>query len=178
MSKEHAKLNEDQMSGYFRANVGAVIINGDGLVFAAERSKIPGAWQLPQGGINLGEKEEQAVLREIQEELGFDERDIGNLLQRLPKESGWFAYQLPEIEWSGKNGRGQTQKFFAYRFVGLDKQLDERFEEQKKQKKQAGKEIEFGDWKWERMSDLTEKAWPIRRPVYEAVERAFSEYLA
>jgi putative (di)nucleoside polyphosphate hydrolase len=168
MSKDHAKLNEDQLSGYFRANVGVLIINNKGLVLAAERIKVPGAWQLPQGGINQGEEEEEAALREIREELGFSEQDIYDLLQPFGIHPGWFGYQLPKKDWSPKNGRGQTQRFFGYRFVGTDDELNERFKGSP----------EFSAWKWTGMSDLIAEVWQVRRPVYEAVRRAFSEHLA
>jgi putative (di)nucleoside polyphosphate hydrolase len=168
MSKDHAKLNEDQVSGYFRANVGVLLINRDGLVLAAERKKVPGAWQLPQGGINRGEEEEKAALREMREELGFSEQDIHDLLQPLGTHPGWFAYQLPKENWSAKTGRGQVQKFFCYCFVGRDDRLDKVF----------GASQEFSAWKWIRMSDLIDEVWEVKRPVYEAVARAFLEYLA
>jgi putative (di)nucleoside polyphosphate hydrolase len=170
MSKDHAILNEDQVSGYFRASVGILIINHKGLVLAAERIKVPGAWQLPQGGINQGEEDEEAVLREIREELGLSALDIDDLFQPLGTHAGWFGYQLPKEDWKPKTGRGQTQKFFAYRFEGGD----DRFNESIK----AVPEPEFRPCKWTKMSDLVAEVWQVRRPVYEAVGRAFSEHLA
>lgn len=65
-----------------------MIKNSDGLVLVAERKKRPSAWQLPQGGINLGETEQQAVIREMQEELGFNEKDMKDLLQHLGTHTG------------------------------------------------------------------------------------------
>lgn len=56
---------------YFRAGVGAVIIGSDGRVLAFERADTPGAWQLPQGGLEDGEDPLTAVLREIEEEVGL-----------------------------------------------------------------------------------------------------------
>ena len=55
----------------FRANVGAIIINGAGLVLALERKEIPGSWQCPQGGLDEGEEPLEAVRREILEETGI-----------------------------------------------------------------------------------------------------------
>jgi putative (di)nucleoside polyphosphate hydrolase len=179
MLKEHPKLQEDQISGYFRANVGVVIINRDGLVRAGKRCDVPGdEWQLPQGGITQGEEEEQAALREIREELGLNEQDTGDLLQPLGTHDGWFAYELPKINWSTKNGRGQTQKYFAYRFIGQDDRLETRFEQLRGRYEEEKKELELCAWKWTSMSDLTNKAVAFRRPVYEAVRQAFSNFLA
>ena len=164
---EHPVLQENQISGYFRANVGILIINSEGLVLVAERIERPGAWQLPQGGINQGEEEDQAVLREIKEEIGFGESEINNLLQPIGNPSNWLAYQLPKSNWSKKNGRGQVQKYFAYRYIGKDEQLDEKF----------SRSQEFSAWKWISISDLIKDAWHIRRPVYISVGQTFSKYL-
>lgn len=65
-----------------------MIKNSDGLVLVVERKKRLSAWQLPQGGINLGETEQQAVIREMQEELGFNEKDMKDLLQHLGTHTG------------------------------------------------------------------------------------------
>lgn len=162
-----SKLQDDQISGYFRANVGILIINTKGQVLACERSEQKGAWQLPQGGIKPGEEEEEAALREMREEIGFTEDDIKTLIQPLGTHEGWFAYQLPRNLWSAKRGRGQTQKFFAYRYVGTDDRIREVFE----------KSQEFSDWKWTSLSDLIDETWEVRRPVYEAVSRAYRDYL-
>jgi hypothetical protein len=47
---------------YFRTGAGAVIANAAGFVLAFERADIPGAWQLPQGGLEAGEEPLQAIL--------------------------------------------------------------------------------------------------------------------
>jgi putative (di)nucleoside polyphosphate hydrolase len=168
MASEHPELSDEQISGYFRANVGILLVNSDGLVFAAERKEQPGAWQLPQGGIDQGEDEEQAARREMKEELGFVEEDLDKLLKPLGADTAWYAYQLPRDLWSKKRGRGQVQKFFAYRFIGQDEQLNEKFSASE----------EFNAWKWMSISALIEEVWTIRRPVYEAIARTFSEHLA
>src|SRR5438874_5948950 len=61
---------------YFRAGVGAVIVNSKGLVLAMERVDIPGAWQLPQGGIERSEEPLRAAFREVAEETGIPESDL------------------------------------------------------------------------------------------------------
>lgn len=164
----HPKLDDEQISGYFRANVGILIINSRGQVLAAERAEIEGAWQLPQGAIDPGEEEAEAAVREMQEEVGFSDEDVETLLRPLGTHPGWFAYQLPKDRWSRKCGRGQTQKFFGYRYLGDDERLNEVF----------SRSEEFSNWKWIRFSDLIEETWEVRRPVYRAVVREFSGYLA
>jgi 8-oxo-dGTP diphosphatase len=57
-----------------RIIVGAAIIS-DGRVLACERAQPPemaGKWEFPGGKVDPGETEEQALVRECQEELGVD----------------------------------------------------------------------------------------------------------
>src|SRR5271157_3035300 len=79
----------------YRANVGAVLFNADGLVFVARRANFPnaegpaGGWQLPQGGIDAGEDPRGAVLRELAEEIGTDRAEI------IGEHPDWLTYDLP-----------------------------------------------------------------------------------
>ena len=50
---------------HFRANVVAIVTDAKGRVMAFERSDVPGAWQLPQGGIDGGETPVEAAWREL-----------------------------------------------------------------------------------------------------------------
>ena len=65
----------------FRSNVAIVISNGRGKVFWAKRVG-QRAWQFPQGGIDLGESPEQALYRELYEEVGLESGDV-KIIQRL-----------------------------------------------------------------------------------------------
>ncbi len=56
----------------YRPNVAALIVNPSGGLLICERSTIPGAWQFPQGGVDGGETLEQALSREVREEIGLD----------------------------------------------------------------------------------------------------------
>src|SRR3954469_16192773 len=99
----------------YRRGVGIVLVNGDGRVFVAERIDTPGAWQMPQGGIDKGETPREAALRELLEETGTAKaRVIG-----VPR--SWLRYDLPaDLQskvWKGKY-RGQEQKWFLMRFTG------------------------------------------------------------
>ncbi len=55
----------------FRPNVAAIIIKPTGHLLICERWRIPGAWQFPQGGIDPGESSDQALRREVREEVGL-----------------------------------------------------------------------------------------------------------
>ena len=87
----------------FRAGVGAVILNKDGLVLGLERKDIPGAWQLPQGGLDADESPLEAVKREVLEETGIEASDL-ELLATAPR---WLAYELPE-ECTHQKDRSRT----------------------------------------------------------------------
>jgi len=56
----------------YRANVAALIVNPAGCLLICERATIPGAWQFPQGGVDSGETAEQALSREVREEVGLE----------------------------------------------------------------------------------------------------------
>ena len=107
----------------YRPCVGVMLLNRDGLVFVGRRKSEAGgehvadgyAWQMPQGGIDPGETPYEAALRELYEETNI--RTV-SLLAEAPE---WYAYDLPPIvagrAWKGRY-RGQTQKWFAFRFEG------------------------------------------------------------
>jgi len=145
----------------FRANVGAVIVNVDGLVLALERKKIPGSWQFPQGGLDEGEEPLEAVKREILEETGIEESQL-ELLVTVPR---WLAYELPEELRSAKVGRGQVQKWFLFRFAGRAEAIT------------MGDGKEFRAWEWTTMGELLPRVVPFKQPIYQELETYFQEYL-
>ncbi|MFW6089679.1 MAG: NUDIX domain-containing protein, partial [Gemmatimonadota bacterium] len=95
---------------YFRAGVGALIVDGSGRVLACERADVPGAWQLPQGGLRSGEDPLEGALREVEEETGVARGEL-ELLDRHPEP---LVYELPPEARSPKTGRGQVQYWFAF----------------------------------------------------------------
>jgi putative (di)nucleoside polyphosphate hydrolase len=56
----------------YRPNVAALVVNPAGGLLICERATIPGAWQFPQGGVDDGETPEQALFREVREEIGLE----------------------------------------------------------------------------------------------------------
>lgn len=138
----------------YRRGVGAVLFNGDGLVFVARRIDTPGdAWQLPQGGVDDGEKPRQAVLRELAEEIGTDKAEV------LAKSRCWHTYELPEHllgkVWGGRY-RGQRQRWFALRFLGRDADID----------LAAHEHPEFDAWRWVPITALPDMAVSFKRGLY------------
>ncbi|MBL8584857.1 MAG: RNA pyrophosphohydrolase [Rhizobiaceae bacterium] len=155
----------------YRPCVGIMVLNRQGLVWAGRRiagedSEMAGTsklWQMPQGGIDTGEEPFPAALRELYEETGM--RSV-SLLAEAP---GWIDYDLPRevlgIALKGKY-RGQTQKWFAFRFEGDESEIAI-------DPPPGGHEAEFDRWAWKAMAELPELIVPFKRPVYEKVVAAF-----
>jgi putative (di)nucleoside polyphosphate hydrolase len=140
----------------YRPGVGVMLFNAQGLVFVAQRLDMPSeAWQMPQGGIDAGEAPRQAALRELKEEVGTDRAEI------VAETHDWLSYDLPaELVgrlWSGRY-RGQTQKWFAARFLGADADIDI-----------ATEHPEFSRWRWAPLEDLPRLIVAFKRPLYEAL---------
>ena len=119
---------------------------------------------MPQGGIDPGEDPYAAALRELYEETNV------RTVRLLAEAPDWYAYDLPALvagrAWKGRY-RGQTQKWFAFRFEGEDAEIDIA--------RPAGgrHRPEFDEWRWERMERLPELIIPFKRAVYENVVGAF-----
>ena len=151
----------------YRPCVGVVLINPQGLIFAGQRldSTVP-AWQMPQGGIDDGEKPKAAALRELWEETGV----TADLVSFVAKTDDWVTYDLPpELlgkVWGGKY-RGQRQKWFLYRFTGSDDQIHIDSEHP-----------EFSTWRWIGADEMIASIVPFKRAVYETVVAAFRPHLS
>lgn len=143
---------------FFRANVGAVIVNANGDALALERSDVAGAWQLPQGGLDANEEPLDGVLREIREETGIVREDLA-LLAESPE---WLSYELPPEMRSRRTGRGQTQRWFLFRFTGDEAAIDP----------SAGGE--FSAWRWMPLERLAQLAVSFRQPVYRRLAAEFA----
>jgi putative (di)nucleoside polyphosphate hydrolase len=159
----------------YRPCVGVLLVNRKGEAFVGRRKRRRGgeqldarAWQMPQGGIDEGESPLAAARRELWEETNV--RSV-ELIAELPD---WLSYDLPEEaqgKWAGRY-RGQTQKWFLFRFVGPESEIDV--------DRPAGglHAAEFDDWRWEPIRNLPEVVVPFKRPVYEAVAAAFAPLAA
>ena len=145
----------------YRRCVGAVLFNARGEVFVAQRADVAEpAWQMPQGGIDKGEKPRQAVLRELAEEIGTDKAEI------IAKSRRWLTYDLPaELVGKAFKGkfRGQKQRWFALRFTGRDADID----------LNATGHAEFRDWKWVPLETVPDLIVAFKRPVYEQIVGEF-----
>ncbi|MBI1363256.1 MAG: RNA pyrophosphohydrolase [Proteobacteria bacterium] len=144
----------------YRPNAGLVVRNRKGLVFTAERAGKPGAWQLPQGGIDEGENPLDAALREFFEETGIPATDL-KLVKEMPD---WIGYNLPQELLKGsrleKMGLvGQCQKWFLFDYVGDDSTID----------LTKAHDHEFDSWAWRPAAEIVELTIAFRKPVYRTV---------
>lgn len=154
----------------YRPCVGIMLLNRQGLAFVGRRRGkrnfdpeiMEYEWQMPQGGIDPGEQPLQAALRELQEETNVTSVEL------LAESSQWYSYDLPPgaRRWKGKY-RGQTQKWFALRFVGEEYEIDI------ERPGGGAHPPEFDAWRWEKLQQLPELIVPFKRPVYEQVLQDF-----
>ena len=153
----------------YRPNVGAALFNRRGQVFVARRADLPnaegpaGGWQLPQGGIDPDEDPRAAVLRELAEEIGTDRAEI------IGEHPDWLTYDLPPdlvgVALGGRY-RGQTQRWFALRFIGEDGDI----------RLDADPDPEFDAWRWAALHELPALAVDFKRPIYRILAASFARF--
>jgi len=139
-------------SSNFRAGVVAVVTNSRGEVLAFERCDVPGAWQLPQGGIDVGESPRDAAWRELGEETGLGPDDV-DLIDEHPD---WVVYEFPDQIRSAGKRLGQAQRWYLFRVRSDDVVPTPDL-------------VEFVAWKWVQPSWLLDHVVEFRLAAYRAV---------
>ena len=138
----------------YRPNVGIIILNPRNEVFWGKRVN-QHAWQFPQGGIKYGESPEQAMFRELNEEVGLAPRHV----RILGRTRGWLRYDVPDQwikrDWRG-NYRGQKQIWYLLRFVARDCDVQLR----------ASERPEFDAWRWNDYWVPLDAVIEFKRDVY------------
>tara|TARA_B110000259_G_scaffold163917_1_gene189605 strand:- start:59 stop:535 length:477 start_codon:yes stop_codon:yes gene_type:complete len=147
-----------------RSGVGIIVLNKDNKVLVAKRiDNQKDFWQMPQGGVDVGEDYLAAAYRELEEETS-----IKNV--KLIKELGGLtSYVLPKnllgVIWKGKY-RGQEQKWFVMEFFGQNSEINIKTENP-----------EFCEWKWIDLEKITDLVVDFKLHVYEDVKNKVKEII-
>jgi putative (di)nucleoside polyphosphate hydrolase len=155
----------------YRPNVGIVLLNARNEVFWGKRVG-QHSWQFPQGGIQHGESPEQAMYRELQEEVGL----LPEHVQIIGRTRDWLRYDVPEEYLRRQHAtrvhraayRGQKQIWFLLRLVGLDSDIQLR----------ASEHPEFDAWRWVPFWIQLDGVIDFKREVYQLALSELARYLA
>jgi putative (di)nucleoside polyphosphate hydrolase len=142
-----------------------MILNANKEILVGRRLDHPsGYWQMPQGGIDDDENPKEAVWREMLEEIGTNKAELIKISNQ------WINYDIPPetlktLPW-GHQYIGQTQKWFAFDFLGKDSDIN------------VGTDSpEFSEWKWSRMNSIVDSIVPFKRDVYSKILEEFKYLL-
>ena len=136
-----------------RVGVGIIVLNNENKVFVGKRKDNPSdKWQMPQGGVDVGEDYLTAMQRELLEETSIKNIKIIKIIDKI------YEYELPSdligIIWKGKY-RGQKQKWFITKFLGKDNEVNLNTEHP-----------EFIEWKWIDVEMLPEVIVDFKKKLY------------
>jgi putative (di)nucleoside polyphosphate hydrolase len=150
----------------FRPNVGIVLSNRCGQVLWARRVGGRDAWQFPQGGIDIRESVEDALYRELFEEVGLE----SNSVQILARTTGWLRYRLPRRmrrHNSSPGFVGQKQKWFLLKMLSDDDlvQMD------------RSDKPEFDRWRWVSYWYPVSQVVDFKREVYRRALKELVPYV-
>ena len=147
-----------------RNGVGVIVLNNENKVFVGKRKDNPvDKWQMPQGGVDIGESYLSAMKRELYEETSIKSIEI------LKEINGFFEYELPKnlvgIIWKGKF-RGQKQKWFITRFIGNENEIN-----------LQTKNPEFIEWKWIIPDELPKTIVDFKKKMYAELLETLKDFI-
>ena len=149
-----------ELSPEYRRGVGIMLLNARSEVFVGRRTDAKEAWQMPQGGIAEHEDPRNAAFRELKEEIGTDKAEV------IAESKVWLRYDLPpefRKRWANR-WRGQQQKWFVMRFLGVDADIDV-----------ATEHPEFSAWRWVPIERLPELVISFKRQLYVDLLRELAQ---
>ena len=147
-----------------RNGVGVIILNNENKVFVGKRKDNPvNQWQMPQGGVEIGESYLSAMKRELYEETSIKSIEI------LKEIDGFFEYELPRnlvgIIWKGKF-RGQKQKWFIAKFIGNENEIN-----------LETRIPEFIEWKWIMPNQLPKTIVNFKKKMYADLLEIINDFI-
>ena len=149
----------------FRPNVGIILLNQKNQVFWGKRIRTH-SWQFPQGGIDRGETPEQAMFRELHEEVGLKP----NHVRVVARTRDWLRYEVPD-RYIRRDARGhykgQKQIWFLLQLLGHDWDLNLR----------ATDHPEFDAWRWNDYWVPLDVVVEFKRGVYEMALTELARYV-
>jgi putative (di)nucleoside polyphosphate hydrolase len=149
----------------YRPNVGIILCNSQNEVFWGKRIR-EHSWQFPQGGIKHGESPEQAMYRELMEEVGLRPEHV----RILGRTRDWLRYDVPsnwiKREWRGSY-KGQKQIWYLLRMIGRDTDVSLR----------ASAHPEFDAWRWSDYWVPLDSVIEFKRDVYSKALNELSNHL-
>jgi len=149
----------------YRPNVGIILCNAKNEVFWGKRIR-EHSWQFPQGGIDKGESPEQAMFRELYEEVGLQSQHV----RILGRTKNWLRYEVP-AQWIKREWRssykGQKQIWFLLRLTGRDCDVSLR----------ASGHPEFDAWRWSEYWVPLESVIEFKREVYRLALNELVAYI-
>lgn len=149
----------------FRLNVGIIIINQEGKVFWGRRTGHQDAWQFPQGGVKNYETLQEAMFRELKEEVGLATSDV----EIITMTQRWHHYRLPHhLRRHNKPFCiGQKQKWFLLRLVSDENHINLNYSESP----------EFDSWLWVDFFYPIDQVIIFKREVYNRVLHEFHPFV-
>ncbi|HEY1044257.1 MAG TPA: RNA pyrophosphohydrolase, partial [Telluria sp.] len=149
----------------FRPNVGIILLNAHNEVWWGKRVR-EHSWQFPQGGIKYGETPEQAMYRELEEEIGLRQEHV----KIVGRTRDWLRYEVPDHfikrEIRG-HYRGQKQIWFLLRMVTRDSSVNLRLTDHP----------EFDAWRWHNYWVPLDTVIEFKRDVYQRALQELSRFL-
>lgn len=149
----------------FRPNVGIILSSEEGRLLWARRIG-QDAWQFPQGGIQENETPEQALYRELYEEVGLHPEQVSIMATTR----GWLRYRLPKrLVRRGCSPLciGQKQKWFLLRLTASESEV----------RLDQSDSPEFDGWRWVSYWYPLNQVVPFKREVYRRALHEFAPVL-
>lgn len=140
----------------YRLNVGIILVNQQQQLFMGKRIGHDDAWQFPQGGIRAHETPQQALFRELKEEIGLEP----NHVRVLGKTQHWLCYDLPKRLIRQNTSPvciGQKQCWFLLGLMGHESSIN----------LAASTSPEFDQWRWVSYWQPVHEVVSFKKQVYQ-----------